>query len=182
MTRQELGLFSFDPPPEWQNRAVLVFVGASNDASPPPNIVVTRDDRRAGEDLKAHAWRSAFELGKKTNDFQLLGSCDTTIDGQPAFRMAFRWESERGRVEQVIVWIDGDERTALRVTCTAINRRDAFDELENMLASLRVSNGRMSSTDFKLGPTKSSPPPPPESTEMFAGVPMPGASRRHARP
>ena len=182
MSRQELGPFSFEPPPQWEDRAVLVFVGASDDASVPPNIVVTRDERRAGEDLKAHAWRSAFELGKRTQDFQLLGNCETTVDGQPAFRMVLRWQSERGRVEQVIVWIDGEEGTALRVTCTAINRRDAFDELENLLASLRVSNGRISAADVKLGPSPSSPPPPPESTEMYVGVPMPGASRRHSRP
>ena len=105
---------------------------------------------------------------------------ETTIDGQPAFRASFRWTNENGVVEQAIAWIDADAANALTVTCTGFGgRREAFEELDRLLASLRlgaresmvVPNGAF------MDASPSSPPPPPEDPARYGAVPMPGARR-----
>lgn len=189
MTLQELGPFSFESPKDWQNRAVLVFVGASEDPSIPPNIVAMREERTPGEELTTHVWRNVFAAGRSLPGFELLGSREMTVDGQPAFKVVSRWTSDRGKVEQAQVWIDGAEGSALRITCTAIDKREAFDELENLLATVRFASlriGGRASMVPSSAPSLAPPPstvPPPESTETYASVPMPGAwpSRRPAR-
>jgi hypothetical protein len=189
MTLQELGPFSFESPKDWQNRAILVFVAAAEDPSISPNIIVVREDRAPGEELATYVWRSVFDGGKTLPDFELLGSREMTIDGQPAIKVLVRWSSDKGKVEQALVWIDGAEGSALRVTCTAIDRREAFDELENLLSTVRFASlrigGRASmvpSSAVPLGPPPSTIPPP-ESAETYGSVPMPGAwpMRRPAR-
>ena len=177
MSRQEFGPFSFESPSQWSRRAILVFVGESEDPAAPPNIVVAREQRTPDEELQTHAFRRVFEVARGLTDFELLGSHATTIDGQQAFKAMFRWSSEHGPVEQAIAWIDSREGNALTITCTSINKPESFDQFEHMLASVRL--GARDSMVVPAAPSTphyaSSPPPPLESHGNYGAVPMPGA-------
>ncbi len=173
MPKQELGPFTFEPPTSWSRRAVLIFVGESNNAHPPPNIVVTRDVR-GDEELPTHAWRKVFELGRSVPDFEMLGSRETRIDGQPAFKVVVRWRSERGTVTQAMAWVDDRDGHALTITCSAIDKPEAFSEFEHVLETLTFGGARDSMV-VPTGRASSPSQPPPENPEMYASVPMPGA-------
>jgi hypothetical protein len=181
MPTQEFGPFVFDAPTDWSRRTVIVFVGAGKDAATPPNIVVTRDDRGPGEDLLAHAWRKVFEMARALPRFELLGSRESRVDGQAAFKVIARWSSEGGPVTQGLAWVDGPDGAALAVTCTAIEQPDAFDELERVLDSVRVGGAPRESMvvpSAAARPSTPSPsvrPPASDDGPAYSPVPMPGA-------
>jgi hypothetical protein len=138
MPRHEFGPFSFEAPPEWSRSATLVFVAEGADPDAPPDIVVTRDARSANDALPTHAWRHVCKLAKSLPAFELLGSRESTVDGRPAFKALVRWSSDRGPVAQGLTWIDRRDGGTLRVTCSALDEPNAFDELERVLASMRL--------------------------------------------
>ena len=175
MHSQELGPFSFDTPTEWSRRTVVVFIGEARDAGAPPNIVATREDRSADEDLSAHAWRKVFGLAKTLPGFELLGSRESKVDGESAFRVFIRWSSDRGPVTQGFAWVDGDDGTALAITCSAIDQADTFDEFERVLASVHLDGARGAhdrARDSMVVPTI---PPASEAPPTYESIPMPGA-------
>jgi len=177
MTRQEFGPFSFDPPAQWNSHTTVVYLDPSEDPTMPPNIVISHENRAPGEELQAHAWRKLLEAGKTLPAFELVSSRETKIAGQEAFRAVYRWNAERGPVEQAVAWVGGPEHTLLTIAATSFGSRGAFVELDRILGSLRFGS-RESAPGPSVAP--SAPPSSPEPVEsgmqgMFAAVPMPGA-------
>ncbi len=176
MPKQDFGPFSFECPTAWSQRTILVFVGAASDGGAPPNLVVTHEARNADEELTTHAWRRVFELAKTRPDFELIGSRDSKIDGQPAFRAFIRWQSDRGRVTEALAWIDSRDGNALAFTCSAIEQPAVFDELERILASVRLGarDSMVAPSPTARASSPPSPPPEPEEPPTYAAIPMPG--------
>jgi hypothetical protein len=181
MARQEFGPFSFVGPTSWSRRSYVVFADESQDGASRPNIVLAREERNPDESLQVHTWRKLIELGRGVQDFELVATRETTIDGRWAFRALYRWRGEHGPLQQAIAWIDAGDGNALTVTATAFaEHREAFDEFERLLTSLRLVTREsmlVPSSAVVAASPSNAPPPPSEDQAMFGAVPMPGARR-----
>jgi hypothetical protein len=172
MSRQEFGPFSFEPPAAWKRQATVSFVAPEGDPSAPPNILVTHEPRAPGEDIQAHAWRAVFAAARSLPDFEVAGSREVKVDGQPGFVVSCTWKSNLGPVKQDFAWIDGPDATALAVTCTSIDTPEAVHAFDRLLASLRFGGGASRPSVVPLSPSQ--PPPPPAVPPEPEMIPMPG--------
>ena len=170
---------SFDPPSDWTDRTVVAFTAPPAISTKPaaaPNMVMTREDMRAGDTLRTHADRQLIELGKALEDFDLLESRETELGGQPAILLRYTWISQIGQLEQAMTLVqrpgeNGPVATVFTTTMTPDDASRARPIFANILQSVRFDAG----TRPGQGPTTIAPSmPPPRSTEDTPFVPMPG--------
>ena len=94
----------------------MVWVG-EGDVAAPPNLMVTRRERRLGEDVATLAMRDLMDLAQR-DGVQLLASYASRINGQPAYRALARWSVQVGRVTQARAWIASDGPETLALICS----------------------------------------------------------------
>jgi hypothetical protein len=143
MTTEHLGPLSFETPPAWENRNILVLVAPRETRSAPaPNIVVMKEPRAPDTTLVVHAWSRFLEISKTLDDVSLLSVSETRVGGRAAVQLHFRWKDAHGDAEQAIVYVDTPDGT-LTVTCTAPASLDRpwMPILERVLASGRFAIG-----------------------------------------
>src|SRR5262249_33444078 len=106
MTTRQYGSLSFDPPLAWSDRTIFVFSAPSDGpATPPDNVVVTREPRRGAESVAAHAMTWMVDLAGKLDGFALADSSDMVVGGRTAARTHFRYETELGHKHQIVVFV-----------------------------------------------------------------------------
>lgn len=179
MATAPFGLFTFQAPEKWSQQPQLVCVDETSEtsAAPPPRILVTREVRRPHDELPAHALAKVFEHARAVSSFVLLGTEESEVNGQRAFRAVMRWWSEDGQVTGVVVWIDGGDGSALSLACAAIDQPGAFDTFDEMVASVRLGF-RDAAAVPTAAPSRPSSPPPSSHEQPIdygSGVPIPGA-------
>ncbi len=172
--REEFGPFTFEAPAEWSRRMVLVYSDPSKSASP---IVLTRDQRLAGEALPTYAWRRLFEIARDTPDRRVVDARATRLGEQPAFRATLHWMTPSGPAREAIAWVDGGDGAVLVASCTSMEEDDAFQPFEQVLAGIRfgASPPISSVPPTPPAPPRSSPPPAFDNSALYGSVPMPGA-------
>ena len=175
---QELGPFTFETPASWSRRTILLYGDTAAAPGRGPNVLVTRDERGPGEDLRAYAWRRLFEIARAAPARQLVDSRPTKICDRAAFRAVMQWTTELGIYRETIVWVDAGEDNALVLTCTSLED-EGLDAFERLLAGLRYGAAPPVSTTIPTplpsAPRSTPPPPDYDAPPMYPGVPMPGA-------
>jgi hypothetical protein len=154
----------------------------------PANIVVTRERREPGVTFQAYTMRCMLILSRMP-DFKLLETGVLEVAGRDALRVHFVSTSERGALEQVIVYVDTPDDMALSITCTAAaaEERPWMPVLESLVASGRLAHASPEAlANAMTSRAPKSPPPAPSSSGLDRNdpllpdlVPMPrGWSRR----
>jgi hypothetical protein len=138
--RTSYGDLTFDPPEHWSERSIFIVVAPpSTDAMSAANIVVTREERPAGEGLEVHARRQLRGAAAAHPDLRLVEARSEIVAGRPAFRVRFSFTGSAGALEQIVVYVDVRDPSSV-TALWASGRPDggwraAFDRL---LASSRV--------------------------------------------
>jgi hypothetical protein len=94
---------SFNTPPEWLDRSVVVFEAPA----PKPlqrswNVVMTREPIREGDNLRTHADRLLLELARTLAGFDLLESRELELGGQAAMYLRYTCATATGVLEQSV--------------------------------------------------------------------------------
>jgi hypothetical protein len=162
-----------EPPAGWDVDTVLAFVEEQGGSS--GNIVVTHEPRRAGEPLRTHVIRRLIDYSRDVTDFTLVELAELTVAERPAVRAHITWMSERGVLEQIMVYVDGSEGRCVSFTCSM------FAAFESARACTLAAFRQMLAS-VALAPRVSSEPPPPREPDLTLGnVPMPGTTAARRR-
>jgi hypothetical protein len=139
MARYEHADISFDYPRDWQDRSIVAFAARSKDGAT-TNIVMTRDERACGEDLRHYADRQLFEMAQRLDAFELVSRAEISVDGVTAVEVRFHWWSTSGHLAQRLVILPGKGQLILTVTCTSDNEgeRELKATFDRVIASVRL--------------------------------------------
>ena len=144
MTQVAYAPFSFEAPAGWRAHTIAAFFApprAGGEAGIVPNIVVTREVRRAGESLAAHVKRQLLALAGALQGFEMRESEDIVVAGRPALLTRSVWRAQGCVVEQTVVHLEPEreDETVTTVTCTASVQavERLWPVFERLVASLR---------------------------------------------
>jgi hypothetical protein len=118
-------------PEGWTDRSVLTYVGP-DDGEGSPSLVVTRDALGEGLTIARYAGMQDAAVRAGFDGIELLEDRETTVAGNRAVRMTYRWSHSDGTMRQR-VWcmvLDG-----VGYTIVASAADDVFDGLRGTFAA-----------------------------------------------
>jgi hypothetical protein len=147
--------YFFEPPQGWQDRSVAAFFGqASPGEAIAPNIVVTREPRVDGDNLRTHVQRQVVLLASALGGFEVLESEEIVVGGRRAFRTRCTWNAENAMVEQAIVHLepDADDATVTVLTCTssAASAASVLPVFQRLVGTFQLAGERPKSTQRQV--------------------------------
>jgi hypothetical protein len=81
---------AIEVPDHWDDRSVIAFAAPMDDKTPiMPNVVITRENPKPGEDLDTYANRQLVQNARTLNKFKLLTHAKITLGGAPAVEIGF---------------------------------------------------------------------------------------------
>jgi hypothetical protein len=140
---------SFEPPPEWVDRTIVVFEAPrSGDVQGTPirqawKLEMISRPMREGERLRTHADRLLVEAGRELSHFDLQESREVELDGQPAIYIRYECMSVVEVLEQSITLVEapgsaGRSVAMFKTTAPLAEADAARPVFAQILASIRL--------------------------------------------
>ncbi|TXH40788.1 MAG: DUF1795 domain-containing protein [Burkholderiaceae bacterium] len=134
------------PRQDWQDRSVLAFsVPVGHGAAVPPNVTLSRDERRApqdppGEAFEPYVKRQLAQLAQVLPQLTIVRHGELQGSAYPVREAVLRWQAGERLLCQWVVWLAMPDGTVLNFTATAAN--DHFEavrpDFETALRQLQI--------------------------------------------
>lgn len=122
--------FSLTVPDTWVDRSMITWVApVSAGYKVLPNLLCSKGEMHASEDLDRYVNRQLKELMGKVKNFDLVSRQNTTFGGVPAVELVFRMRPQGIMLQQRQIFFRTDISSNSVYTVVVTAAKDDFDKL-----------------------------------------------------
>lgn len=140
MSRCQTEFYSLAVPDDWSDRSMITWVAPQQAGGKVlPNLLCSKGEKQAGEDLDGFVNRQLKELMGKVKNFELISRHNTTFGGLPAVELNFAMRPQGIMLQQRQVFFSAgpDDRIIHTVVVTAA--REDFPRMEPLFQQMLSS-------------------------------------------